>query len=560
MSSRGVKRPRPRTLSDRAMMSAVRAQIRRRDNGQEYRRRLAALHSFLTGESAARAAGNANVSVRTLRRWLATARTNGVHDLSRADDQILRDLPNRVRRRLIDELFASPRAVGLRRESWGGGTLALHLRRRYRLDLSVRHCRRLLRQFGIVAASAAPGSDRLPGAQPESSIRLPRFRSEQQLRRDNLKRIQRLASSGLPLHQFLTPVLELIEEAIPTGPNQAFLPGPGYSMVSPRVMARGFDTDGNALIEYGPETAGPQISGMIPPPGPLSPTRPVLRHHEVTLPHFYRSACYNEIFRKNRQHHALSLGWIENGRMDFRCSVWRSEQMRPFSEEDVRFAAAIACHIGHGIRVAHALSMPEPREVDFTPLRGASGMLYLDERGRLLGMDARAEEILRLLGAFDDYGSRFFSPGGRGLALGGVRERLRQIFLVRGDADPGNGAPCEVIRFSNNGLIARLSGFALAGADGPAGFGIILELGEPPQIARRRMQYRWGLSPRQTQILELLAGSCGIVDSARKLNISPGTLRSHLRDMMDRLELGAIDGLRDFARQEIGRGLNSPAG
>jgi DNA-binding CsgD family transcriptional regulator len=555
MSSKGVQGPCTRSHSDRAILESLRAEFRRRGNSQEYRRRLAALQTLLTGEPVARAAGNAKVSVRTLGRWLATARTKGVRALNRSDDQILRGLPDIARHRLIGELSGSPRAAGLQRDTWGGGTLALHLKRRYQLCLSVRHCRRLLRQIGIVDAPPVLKCGHPQGAPPESRVQPRRFRSQQQLRRDNLKRIQRLASCGLPLQAFLIPLLEMIEEAIPSGPNQAFLPGPGHSMSSPRLIVRGFDPDWNTFIHYGPETAGPEIGGMIRPPGPLSPARPMLRHHEVTLPHFYRSAGYNEIFRKNRQHHTLSLGWVEDGRTYFRCSLWRSESMRPFSEEDVEFAAAIACHIAHGIRVAQALAVPEPTEAGFAPLRGAPGMIYLDERGRLRGMDARAEKILRLLGAFDDYESRFFSPGARGLAFASVQERLRQIFLVRGDADPGNGAPCEVIRFSNNGLIARLSGFALADAGGPTGFGITIELGEPPQIARRRMQYRWGLGPRQVQILELLAGRYSIVDIARKLNISHGTLRSHIGDMKDRLELGAIDSLRQFARQEIGRAV-----
>lgn len=542
------------SLSDRAVLQTVRAEYRRPNNDQGYRRRLAALLALLTGELATTAASNAGVSVRTLRRWLATARTKGVRVLNRADDQILRSLPEKARQRVVGELSASPRAAGLRRDTWGGGTLASHLKGRYGLCLSVRQCRRLLRQLGIAGSSPGRKPGRPSAAQPESRIHQPRFRSEQQIKRDNLRRIQRLASCGLPLHAFLTPLLDLIEEAIPSGPNQALLPGPGRTMASPRLVARGFDPDPEAFIQYGPEIAGPEVGGMIRPPGPLSPARPVLRHHEVALPHFYRSAGYNEIFRKNHQHHSLSLGWVEDGRMDFRCSLWRSEQMKVFSEQDVRFAAAIAGHIAHGVRMAQALAMPDPSEVTFAPLRGATGIAYLDECGRLRGIDARAEEILRQLGAFDNYGRRFFSAGGRALAFEGVGERLRQIFLARGDADPQTGAPCEVIRFTNNGLFARVSGFALAGAGGPAGFGIILELGESSEIARRRMQHRWGLSPRQAQILELLAGPGSIVESAHRLNISPGTLRSHIGNMMDRLEVSGIDRLRQFARQQIAGG------
>jgi DNA-binding CsgD family transcriptional regulator/transposase len=552
MSSAGAKGPGETSLSDRAVLRGVRAEYRRADNDHDYRRRLAALRDLLTGQPAATAAHNASVSVRTLRRWLATSRTQGVRTLRRTDDQILNGLSDKARRRLIEELSASPRAVGMRRDAWGGGTLALHLKRRYGLRLSVRHCRRLLRQFGIVGASAARAADRAPLARREVDVPTARFRSEQQIRRENLKRIQRMASCGLPLHSFLTTALDLLEEAIPSGPDQAFVSGPDHTMVSPRLIARGFDPVPDALLQYGPETAGPEISGMIPPPGPLSPTRPVLRHHEVTLPHFYRSAGYNEIFRKNLQHHALSLGWIENGRMDFRCSIWRSEQMKEFSEPEVQFAAAIASHIAHGIRVARALTMAEPSETEFAPLRSASGILYLDENGRLRGMDARAEEILSLLGAFDDYGRRFFSPDGRAMAFASVEERLRQIFIARGDADSRTGAPCAVVRFSNSGLIARLSGFALSGADHSAGFGIIVELGESPEIARRRMRYRWGLSRRQAQILELLAGPGTIVQSAHTLNISPGTLRSHIRDILDRLEVGDLETLREFARRQTG--------
>lgn len=555
MSSRSARRPRAGFLSDRALLNSMRNAFRRRDSSPEYRRRLDALAALLSGETAAAAAGHARVSVRTLRRWLAIARAIGINALNRADGQILPDLPNNVRRRLIAELHESPRAVGLRRDTWGGGTLALHLKRRYRVRLSVRHCRRLLRRIGIVGPPSAQSAEPVPGTRHEGKTHFRQFRSERQSRRDSLKRIQRLASSGLPMQSFLSTLLELIEEAIPSGPNQAFLPGPHPSMNSPRLIARGFNPSPDTLRQFGPEAASPEISGMIPPPGPLSPKRPVLRHHEVTLPHFYRSAGYNEIFRKNRQHHALSLGWIEDGRMDFRCSLWRSESMNPFSEEEVRFAAAIAPHISHGIRVAQALALPEPSESGFAPLRGAPGMVYLDERFRLLGMNARAEEILQLLGAFDDYGSRFFSPDGRGLAFAALQERLRRIFMGCGDADPSDRAPCEIIRFSDNGLIARLKGFSLAGASGPAGFGIIVEVGEPPPIARRRIQHRWRLSTRQAQILELLAGPDSVVDNARKLNLSPGTFRSHIRDIMERLELDGLDGLREFARHEVGRAV-----
>jgi DNA-binding CsgD family transcriptional regulator len=53
-------------------------------------------------------------------------------------------------------------------------------------------------------------------------------------------------------------------------------------------------------------------------------------------------------------------------------------------------------------------------------------------------------------------------------------------------------------------------------------------------------------------VLELIARAHTVTECARLLGISPGTLRSHIRDLMDRLQLTGIEGLRKFAQDHLG--------
>lgn len=521
-----------------------------RDNTDASGRRIEAIEAILRGEEIGSVANNARVSTRTIRRWTARARTGDVRWLASSDKTLLGRLSQETRQRLRRDLALSPRKFGIAQGRWGGAALAHHLNSRYGLRLSTRHCRRVLRKFGLsnngpprAAAAATPSP-----AKPRPVL-LPR--SDLQTKGEALKRIQRLASSGLPKQAFIITLLDLIEDAIPSGPNQAFLSGPNHSMATPQLVARGFDPIAvmPAMKRYGPDS-GPEISGTIRPPGPLSPSHPVARHEEVALPHFYRSAGYNEVFRPNHQHHLLSLGWFGNTFGDFRCTLWRGEQMKPFSDDDARFAAAIAPHIRHGLTVAETIQPSPVATGDFVALRNlAPGLVYLAPDGKVRAMDARAEEMFRLLGAFDAIGANAFDRRGRARIMEAVTHHLRDIFHWRGDTAASAAPPGETLYCSQRGLAAKLSGFVLSDAGGSAGFGVMVELGEPRELLRRRLQYRFGLSPRQAQIVELLARATSARECARTLQMSPGTLRSHLRDLISRLQLPGIEALRKFAQE-----------
>jgi transposase/DNA-binding CsgD family transcriptional regulator len=527
-----------------AYSQAIRDELLRPELGADYRMRLKALAAVLNGEPISQVASSARVSVRTVRRWVAKVRAYGPAALDVSPASARKMVPD-LHGHIVRDLERSPRDFGIEREHWGGNTLAHHLRTHYRVRISPRHCRRILRHAGIF--NKRPQNP-APPAPSNSTHPLPP-RSDSYRKQEALKRIRRLAVSALPTHTFVSALLELLEDAIPSGPNQAFLCGPGYSMASPRLVARGFDPARAmpAFQRFGPE-AGPEISGVIWPPPTLSGTRPVLRHSQVTLPHFYRSAGYNEVFRPNRQHHLLSLGWLENGRADFRCTIWRSEQMKPFTEDDVRFAAAAAHHIRHGMIAARVSESPPIGPGEFAPLSRSVGLVYLDDRGHVRAMDSEAEKILREFGAFDGDAGDLSNFAADSSVFELIGRSLLALHSGRNAEAPGK-PPYEMVQSSRSGLALKLRGIELAAPSGREQLAVMVELGEPRELMRRRLQLRYGLSPRQAEILGLIGRLPNADALAELLGVRPGTMRAHLRDLMERLELPGIGMLRKFARE-----------
>ncbi|MGH7916528.1 MAG: helix-turn-helix transcriptional regulator, partial [Candidatus Binataceae bacterium] len=219
---------------------------------------------------------------------------------------------------------------------------------------------------------------------------------------------------------------------------------------------------------------------------------------------------------------------------------------------DARFAATIARDIRHGLSVARAIEAPKVAAGDFVPLASpGAGLVYLSDQGRVRAMDARAEEIFRQFGAFDGHGVEVFRLDARSSAFEVIGRQLRELLFSRGYPDARTGMPYEVIHSNRSGCAIKLHGVALTNVHGAGGLAVIVELGESRALLRRRVQFRYGLSPRQAEILELITRTIRAGDCARLLRIAPGTLRSHLRDLMDRLDLPGIHALRGFAQEHL---------
>ncbi len=73
---------------------------------------------------------------------------------------------------------------------------------------------------------------------------------------------------------------------------------------------------------------------------------------------------------------------------------------------------------------------------------------------------------------------------------------------------------------------------------------VILEYSQPTNVSLGQIK---GLSPRQTQVLQLIAKGKTTKQVALELNISVKTVETHRIQLMDRLEIHDIPGLVRFA-------------
>jgi hypothetical protein len=128
--------------------------------------------------------------------------------------------------RLRAEIACSPEVFGYSSPAWSGELLSEHLRSHHRFELCARQSRRLLRSFGVGPAPRARKERPRRALNPQQSSADPsplkRLASEvvmgKAMRQElALRKIQRLGSSGLPLHPFVLTLFDLIAEAIPSG-------------------------------------------------------------------------------------------------------------------------------------------------------------------------------------------------------------------------------------------------------------------------------------------------------------------------------------------------------
>src|SRR5690348_2533800 len=168
-----------------------------------------------------------------------------------------------------------------------------------------------------------------------------------------LKRIKRLAVSGLPLQPFVETVFALLHGAIPSSPLKALLPNgedagsficnaPELYSALPHARENFFDAD------VDPAEVGLRFSNASADLNSTFGARTVWRHEEAFLPSFHGSEQFNEITKP--------LGWWKMLAIVFKdgetlCGVypiWREAKQREFSSEDFRFAQACAPYIACG--------------------------------------------------------------------------------------------------------------------------------------------------------------------------------------------------------------------
>jgi DNA-binding CsgD family transcriptional regulator len=455
------------------------------------------------------------------------------------------------------EVARPPEKFGYSGAAWSGELLSRHLRNRHGIELGARQCRRLLRAFGI-----APGNRRR-NTRPSAGTE--RFRAVQHQPIDSavsagspitkagrqdlvLRKIRRVASAGLPLYPFVLTLFDLIAEAIPAGDlPQAMLTDPASNL---SWIFANFDH-----AKWLPVLAN-QIAGCKPSSWPglrprdqLDLTRRVLTLQEFTAPDYRRSPIYNEFFHPLRLEQGVLIQLAEQCEPVGYYPLYRSSAMKPFDRDDLRFLAAAAPHIAHGLQAAKLVEADFSSEApagspDEHRLVDTPGMVVVDRCGRVLGLDQRARSLFFQIGLHDGLQASAFDETDLKSLLDYVARTLRAIFDDRERSSAEMGPPAARIFSHKAGIALRLRGHVMDGERGPGLFVVLVEQIELEHLLRLRLMYRHGLAPREAEMLVLLRQGSAVARIARELGISTATAKTYVRHLIEKLGVPNLKALR----------------
>jgi DNA-binding CsgD family transcriptional regulator len=358
-----------------------------------------------------------------------------------------------------------------------------------------------------------------------------------------LRRIRRLASSGLPLYPFVQTLFELVAEAIPAGDLPQALwtdPESGLSWIFANLdQAKWVPVLANCGIG-----ANPQAWRGLRPRNELDSRRPVLTLNEFTASDYRRSAIYEEFFRPLKLEQGLLLQLVSCGELTGYYPIYRSASMPSFSREEIVFLTNATPHIAHGLRIAKlndASAMTVEESAPFA--RSPTGVVVMDSNGRPVALDQQARTLLFQTGLCDGLPVHACSEAQWRSMLEYIARCLRAIFQTRGQSSGQIAPPAAQILCSGAGIAFRLRGYAAMGESDL--FIVLMEQVEPVEFFEQRMMYRYGLSRREAQVLGRIRNQVSIRTIARSLGVSMPTVKTYVRHIVEKLEAGSLSKLRE---------------
>ncbi len=355
-----------------------------------------------------------------------------------------------------------------------------------------------------------------------------------------LVRIKRLASSGLRLEPFVRSVLDLLNDGVPHSPNRVILVG-GPDRIDSFVGSTPEIATTVPLYHQFFVEAPPEVSGVIMrydslALGRILPSRTIWMQEELTFPDFVRREGYNTVYRPLGWHHLLQVVFEENGEFIGYCPIWRTCDQKSFSRDDVAFLRAAAPHIAQGLKTAQLLQRDSAEADDFAPLPGwNSGMVLMDQNCSPVAMDAEANRIFQQLATLDGTIINTFASENIRHALAYIGNSLKSIFEPPGGDFSKASAPVCRLYHHWTGIVLKLRGVRMIGADGREYTAVLVERGETAESRRRRLLIKWGLTEREAAVLALIAEGKTGPEISILLRISHDTVRKHTSRIFEKL-------------------------
>lgn len=356
--------------------------------------------------------------------------------------------------------------------------------------------------------------------------------------RQFVRKVRMLCSSGLPLYALVKGLSHEIRHAIPFSSNSLFLDSskPTCGIFPTKDM-----THWAAPLHYFRSLPSSE-TGIVP-------FWELIRNHDTLvppdsyfLPHFERSAAYREFYRHIGIHHATAV-ILRGPGFQAIFSFSRSEDMEPFSNEELRLLRLLAPHFRHGLSIAfspiHAGAPDRPADSwgDLVPLRNP-GLLLLSPEGHVLSMDERASELL-VQRALMEKVFRLEDDESMRRAFRQLARSVSEIFDPKTDSGPDLPPPSEILLPHASGFTLSLKGFRLHGETNSGHVGVNVRHITRKSWLSQKLKAHYALSKREIQILERLSDGQDSKSILFDLKIARETLNTYVSRLLEKT--GALD-------------------
>jgi len=268
-------------------------------------------------------------------------------------------------------------------------------------------------------------------------------------------------------------------------------------------------------------------------------------HEEMILPNFYRAPGYNAVLRPLGLDHCMIVMLVEDGKLIGRWPMWRSKEMPPWNREDKQFMMAAAPHITRGLRTSQCTPAHAVPTDSFVALHSPTcGAVLMDGHSRVLAIDRMAQTIFDELGSVDGESLSTFPANKINSRLASITRTMSEIFNARGEVSEDFSFSVPGVWAHRTGIALRLRRLVLDGDPTVRHLLVLVERGELENYGKRRLMLRWGLSPREYEILRSLARGRRGRELSTDTAIAQGTLKTHLGRLVEKTGVDDYSELR----------------
>ncbi|HEX5500694.1 MAG TPA: helix-turn-helix transcriptional regulator [Thermomicrobiales bacterium] len=359
-----------------------------------------------------------------------------------------------------------------------------------------------------------------------------------------LQAAERLYAAAVAPHEWPQAIAALLE---PFRAEAAFLAaqrngGPGLLTIhigaAPADMARVMSAEGQRI-------AAP-VDAAVPIGRPVTITE-LLPERE-----WERSAYYNELVRPIGTFYGMMLRQ-ENGALGFSFALCRARRAGNFGAAEMRLMQGLVPHLARALELHRRLGAAEGRAADL-----ARALDRLDAAVVLTDAVARPVFVNAATARFDRAGLRI-APSGIAADTPAATARLRAAIAAVANTPLGEGVWLRLERRGQRTpLLLRLMPLSAEvvapGAGGPRVAIFIREPDVLPAIDRHAVAEIFGLTPRESEVAQLVG--CGLDPAAVavRLGLGIGTVRNHLKRVFDKTDVHSRAALVALIRSAPGAG------